>query len=70
MLSVNYLIERVMMDKDNLFYEWLFGRAEFPYYKDSITVPLPLNYEPDHDLEEIIGKGKGDPDIYGYPSDK
>ena len=24
----------------------------------------------DEDLAEILGRGKGDPDIYGYPGEK
>lgn len=73
MSSVNCLTERAMMGKtqieiENQFFEWLAGRGKFPYYQDNITVPFPMKYDPN--LEEIIGKGKGDPDIYGYPNDK
>lgn len=62
------MMAKTQIEIENQFFEWLAGRAEFPYYQENIEVPYPMNYDPS--LEEIIGKGKGDPDIYGYPSDK
>lgn len=32
--------------EDINFYEWLFGRADYPVRRDSITIPYPLNYKP------------------------
>ena len=35
-----------MSSKEIAYWEWLFGRGEFPYFKDAITVPYPIGYTP------------------------
>lgn len=32
--------------QDIAFFEWLFKGGPFPFYKDSVTVPFPINYRP------------------------
>ncbi len=60
----------VATKKEIQLWDWLFGKTDqFPLYQDSLTIPFPLNHKSaeDDELDEILGRGKGDPDIYGYP---